>query len=99
RLSAGRVQSVALRMVVEREREIEAFVKTEYWTIAANLTAGQPPPFDARLLKAGDQTVKTSGFDQNLKKTEILNGNDSQANEVVDEAKQQTFMVSNVTTK
>ena len=36
RLSAGRVQSVALRMVVEREREIEAFVKTEYWTIAAN---------------------------------------------------------------
>src|SRR5258708_7014827 len=32
RLSAGRVQSVALRMVVEREREIEAFVKTEYWT-------------------------------------------------------------------
>ena len=99
RLSAGRVQSVALRMVVEREREIEAFVKTEYWTIAANLTAGQPPPFDARLLKAGDQTVKTSGFDQDLKKTEILIGNDSQANEIVDEAKQQTFMVSNVTTK
>ena len=44
RLSAGRVQSVALRMVVEREREIEAFVKTEYWTIAANLTAKLPPP-------------------------------------------------------
>ena len=99
RLSAGRVQSVALRMVVEREREIEAFVKTEYWTIAANLTAGQPPPFDARLLKVDDQTVKTSGFDQDLKKTEILIGNDSQANEIVDEAKQQTFMVSNVTTK
>ena len=38
RLSAGRVQSVALRMVVEREREIEQFVKTEYWTIAANLS-------------------------------------------------------------
>jgi DNA topoisomerase-1 len=37
-LSAGRVQSVALRMVVEREREIEAFVKTEYWTIAANVS-------------------------------------------------------------
>src|ERR1700716_1716082 len=39
RLSAGRVQSVALRIVVEREREIEAFVKTEYWTILANLGA------------------------------------------------------------
>src|SRR5262249_21137262 len=62
RLSAGRVQSVALRMVVEREREIEAFIKTEYWTIAANLSGKEPPPFDARLLRVGDQTVKTSGF-------------------------------------
>jgi DNA topoisomerase-1 len=49
RLSAGRVQSVALRMVVEREREIEAFVKTEYWTVTANLAANLPPAFDARL--------------------------------------------------
>ncbi len=37
KLSAGRVQTVAVRLVVDREREIEAFVKTEYWTIAANL--------------------------------------------------------------
>src|SRR5438034_10266742 len=59
RLSAGRVQSVALRMVVEREREIEAFTKTEYWTIGANFSGKEPPPFDARLLKVGDQTVKT----------------------------------------
>src|SRR5437868_3611157 len=99
RLSAGRVQSVALRMVVEREREIEAFIKTEYWTIAANLTGNQPPPFDARLLKVGEQTVKTSGFDQDLKKTEILIGRDAQANEIVAEAKQQTFVVDEVTTK
>jgi DNA topoisomerase-1 len=63
RLSAGRVQSVALRMVVEREREIEQFVKTEYWTISANLRAKLPPAFDARLFKVGEQTVKTSGFD------------------------------------
>ena len=99
RLSAGRVQSVALRMVVEREREIEAFVKTEYWTIAANLTGKQPPPFDARLLKVADQTVKTSGFDQNAKKTEILIGNETQANEIVAEAEKQTFVVDDVTTK
>jgi len=72
RLSAGRVQSVALRMVVEREREIEQFVKTEYWTIAANLSSKLPPAFDARLFKIGEQTVKTSGFDQDLKKNEIL---------------------------
>src|SRR5438045_7704516 len=98
-VSAGRGQSVGMRMVVEREREIEAFVKTEYWTIAANLTGNQPPAFDARLLKVGEQTVKTSGFDQDLKKTEILIGNDGQANEIVAEAKQQTFVVDEVTTK
>src|SRR5918999_4270051 len=99
RLSAGRVQSVALRMVVEREREIEAVTKTEYWTIAANLTGKQPPPFSARLLKVDEQTVKTSGFDQDLKKSEILIGNDAQANEIVAEARQQPFVVNEVTTK
>ena len=99
RLSAGRVQSVALRMVVEREREIEAFVKTEYWTIGANLTGQQPPAFDARLLKVGDQTVKTGGFDNELKKTEILIGNEAQASDLVREAQQQTFVVNEVTTK
>src|ERR671913_474528 len=78
RLSAGRVQSVALRMVVEREREIENFVKTEYWTITANLTAKLPPAFDARLYKIGEQTVKTSGFDQDIRKNEILIGNEAQ---------------------
>jgi DNA topoisomerase-1 len=99
RLSAGRVQSVALRMVVEREREIEAFIKTEYWTIGANLSANEPPPFEARLLKVGDQTVKTSGFDQDLRKTELLIGAEAHAKEIVDEARTQTFIVDEVTTK
>src|SRR3954466_6271622 len=100
RLSAGRVQSVALRMVVEREREIEAFVKTEYWTIAANVSGKQPPPFDARLLKVGEQTVKTSGFDQDVKKSEILIGNDAQANEIVADARNEgQYRVNDVTTK
>src|SRR5215472_5269193 len=94
RLSAGRVQSVALRMVVEREREIENFVKTEYWTIAASLVAKLPPAFEARLWKIGEQTVKTGGFDEDLKKSEILIGNDAQANEIVAEAEAQTFVVS-----
>src|SRR5436190_4501829 len=99
RLSAGRVQSVALRMVVEREREIESFLKTEYWTIIANLVGKQPPVFDARLLRVGDQTVKTSGFDQDLKKSEILIGNDKQARDLVAEAERQSFVVNEVTTK
>jgi DNA topoisomerase-1 len=99
RLSAGRVQSVALRMVCEREREIEQFVKTEYWTITANLAAKLPPAFDARLFRIGEQTVKTGGFDQELKKNEILIGNETQAQEIVAEAEKQSYVVSEVTKK
>ncbi len=52
RLSAGRVQSVALRLIVEREREIEAFVPTEYWTIAAELRPeGMKETFVAKLVQ------------------------------------------------
>jgi DNA topoisomerase-1 len=99
RLSAGRVQSVALRMVVEREREIEQFVKTEYWTIAANLSSKLPPAFDARLFKIGEQTVKTSGFDQDLKKNEIVIQDQANADEIVAEAAKQSFVVADVSTK
>jgi DNA topoisomerase-1 len=99
RLSAGRVQSVALRMVVEREREIEKFLKTEYWTVTANLAAALPPAFDARLVRIGEQTVKTGGFDQEVKKTEILIGKEAEAAEIVAEAQAQTFRVADVATK
>jgi DNA topoisomerase-1 len=47
-LSAGRVQSVALRLVVDREREISAFVPKEYWKIGADLAGAAPPPFTAQ---------------------------------------------------
>lgn len=50
-LSAGRVQSVAVRLVVEREREIRAFVPQEYWNIDADLAATLPPQFRGRLSK------------------------------------------------
>ena len=55
-LSAGRVQTVALRVVVEREREIRAFKKDEYWTIDADLAARKPPVLTARLIKANEET-------------------------------------------
>ncbi len=99
KLSAGRVQSVALRMVVEREREIEKFIKTEYWTISANLSAHLPPAFAARLFKVGEQTVKTGGFDQEVKRGEILIGDETAAAALVAEANEQTFVVSEVTRK
>jgi DNA topoisomerase-1 len=50
-LSAGRVQSVALKLVCDREREIKAFEPVEYWTVRAHLEAGGPPVFGANLLK------------------------------------------------
>ena len=63
-ISAGRVQTVALRLIVEREREIKAFQKQEYWTIDANLAASKPPAFDARFLGKGEEKIEvTNGED------------------------------------
>ncbi|RMF84667.1 MAG: type I DNA topoisomerase, partial [Nitrospirae bacterium] len=58
RLSAGRVQSVAVRLVCEREEEIEAFKPEEYWTLHAHLEGPAPPPFEARLHRIGDAKPK-----------------------------------------
>src|SRR5437762_1975541 len=55
-LSAGRVQTVALRLIVERERLIRAFVKNEYWTIDVDLAAKKPPLLTARLAKINGET-------------------------------------------
>ena len=65
-LSAGRVQTVALRLIVEREREIKAFAKEEYWTIDAHLQGQKPPAFDARFIGIGQE------------KTPISNGEDAE---------------------
>jgi len=63
-LSAGRVQTVALRLIVEREREIKAFEKKEYWTIDAHLAASKPPAFDARFVGKGEEKIEvTNGED------------------------------------
>lgn len=61
-LSAGRVQSVAVRIVCEREREIRAFQKKEYWSITARLEGPTPPEFSARLLRIGDQKLDPEKF-------------------------------------
>ena len=50
-LSAGRVQSVAVKLIVEREAEVKAFVPEEYWTIDAEVEGSVPPPFAARVVK------------------------------------------------
>ncbi|MGB4548581.1 MAG: type I DNA topoisomerase, partial [Syntrophales bacterium] len=57
-LSAGRVQSVAVRLICEREEEIRNFVKEEYWTITALLEGKNPPPFEARLVRIAGKKAK-----------------------------------------
>ncbi len=99
RLSAGRVQTVAVRLVVEREREIEAFVKTEYWSVVANLAAQMPPNFDAKLRKVDKQTVKLGKFDQDVKDTEIHIKDEKQAKKLVAEAKKEDFIVDEIKKK
>jgi DNA topoisomerase I len=61
-LSAGRVQSVAVRIICERERDIQAFVPKEYWSITARLEGDNPPPFAARLLRIGEDRLDPEKF-------------------------------------
>jgi DNA topoisomerase-1 len=56
--SAGRVQSVALRLICDRENEIETFVPEEFWTIAAQATSEGSPPFEARLVTLDGEKLK-----------------------------------------
>ncbi len=56
--SAGRVQSVALRLICEREREIESFRPEEYWQIAADLKASDGSTFEARLVELNGEKLK-----------------------------------------
>ncbi len=57
-LSAGRVQSVAVRIICERERAIQAFESEEYWSITAHLEDNSPPPFTAKLVKKNGEKIK-----------------------------------------
>jgi DNA topoisomerase I len=71
-LSAGRVQTVALRLIVEREREVKAFEKKEYWTIDAHLYGGKPPAFDARFVGRGDEKTEVPNEEESKKITSAL---------------------------
>ena len=63
-ISAGRVQSVALRLIVEREAEREAFKPEEYWLFKALLSADVPPPFKAELVKVSGKKAVVSNAEQ-----------------------------------
>jgi len=84
-LSAGRVQSVSLKLVCDREAEIEAFKAEEYWYLFAKLAGPLPPEFTARLMKKGGSAIKV--------------GTEAEAKAVVSALDGATWTVAAVTTK
>jgi DNA topoisomerase-1 len=84
-LSAGRVQSVAVRLVVEREEEISKFVPVEYWSIEADLKAALPPQFRAKLIKLDGSKVELPSADVTTP--------------LVEELRKASFVVADVTRK
>ncbi len=63
-LSAGRVQSVAVRIICEREAEIEKFQPEEYWNLVAQFEGSQPPPFEAKLARIDGKKAKVGNGEQ-----------------------------------
>ncbi len=84
-LSAGRVQSPALRMIVDREKERNAFVTEEYWNFSARLQAGTPPAFAAKAVKLDGKKFKIP--------------NQEEAERLLADLKGSDFVVSSVQTK
>jgi len=81
-LSAGRVQSVALRLICDREKEIKAFVPEEYWNISARLRGSVPPDFKAQLAKIDGKKAKVE--------------NKAQADEILEACKRSPFVLHKV---
>ncbi len=71
-LSAGRVQSVAVRLVCDREREIQKFVPEEYWSVTAHLKAQEPPPFEAKVVGKAGKKLKIENKEQAQEITSVL---------------------------
>ncbi len=73
-LSAGRVQSVALRIICDREAEIRAFVPEEYWNLTALLEGSNPPPFEAKLTKIDGKKAKVGNAERSAEVVAALQG-------------------------
>lgn len=84
-LSAGRVQSVALKMVCDREKEILAFIPVEYWSITSDMEGKIPPPFQAKLFKIDG------------KKAEV--NNEEEAEQVLKNVEGEDFVLEKITKK
>ena len=86
-LSAGRVQTVALRLIVDREREIKAFITREYWTIDVQLNAKKAPILKARLAKRNDENPEIASEADSSNIVTALDGSDYVVKSVVNREK------------
>lgn len=84
-LSAGRVQSVAVKIICDREEEILNFVQEEYWNITALLEGSNPPQFEARLIKINGKKAKVK--------------NEAQANSILKNLRSSPFIVGKIEKK
>ncbi len=84
-LSAGRVQSVALKLICDREQAIAKFVPEEYWHLFASLAGPIPPEFEAKLVKRRDETIKVT--------------NEQESKDVLRDLEGASYVVSSVATK
>ncbi|MGG0237617.1 type I DNA topoisomerase [Bacillus rhizoplanae] len=83
-LSAGRVQSVAVRLIIDREKEIQAFIPEEFWTIKTEFVKGK-------------ETFEASFYGINGEKVELTN--EQQVNEIIEKMQENAFSVESVTRK
>lgn len=81
-LSAGRVQSVAVRIICEREREIQKFVPEEYWSVTAHLEGKVPPPLTAKLLRKSGEKLRIA--------------NQAETDAILKDLGQETFVVDKI---
>ena len=105
-LSAGRVQSVALRLICEREAEIRGFTPTEYWTILGEFKTGREEIFEAKLYKIGEKELFVPSKEnladiKHKHKTEQYSfiSSGAEADKYSQDIKQQTFEIEDVSTR
>lgn len=96
-LSAGRVQSVTVRLIVDREREIESFRQEEYWSITAEFEGSAPPVFRARLSKIDRGDAET--FTEAGKEPRFLISDEATAHKVAENLGDQEFILKTIERK
>ncbi len=84
-LSAGRVQSVTVKIICDREREIRKFIPEEFWTVTADLLGETPPEFNANLIKISNKKIKIE--------------NQTQSSKIVQELENSQFIVHEIKAK